>query len=93
MRYIALLVFAAVFAFVLAGCAVMPQEHVTTVKVPLSVPCRSRIVEPTFVDSLEALSKAPGIDVRVNLLLAGRIQRDKLIDDLKASVTGCVFAD
>lgn len=88
-----LALYIAIMAVLLTACAGMPQEHVTTVNVPVSVPCRSRIAESTFVDSLEALRKAPGIDVRVNLLLAGRIQRDRLIDQLKASVSGCVFAD
>lgn len=78
----------------LAGCAAMPQEHVTTVEVPVSVPCRITIgADPTYVDTKEALRAAPGVDIRVNLLLAGRIQRDRRIDDLKASVAGCVFTN
>lgn len=93
LEWLGLVAFLMALVGALSGCVGMPVEHVTTVEVPVSVPCRSRLKEPTFVDSLEALRKAPGVDVRVNLLLAGRIQRDRLIDDLRASVSGCVFAD
>lgn len=93
MRWACLLALVVAIIAAVVGCAGMPQEHVMTVNVPVSVPCRLRIYEPTFVDSLEALRKAPSIDVRVNLLLAGRIQRDRFIDDLRVSVAGCVFSD
>lgn len=86
MRYVAL-------AVLLGGCAGMPQEHATTANVPLTVPCREKVERPAFADTGEALRSAPGVDIRVNRLLAGRIQRDKYIDDLEASVEGCVFAD
>ena len=80
--------------FLLGGCAGMSREIVTMVQVPIAVPCAVSIGEdPKYADTKEALRAAPGIDVRVNLLLAGRIQRDKRIDELKASVVGCVFGN
>lgn len=78
-----------VFALLLSGCAGMLQENVTTANVPVTVPCREKVERPAFADTSEALRSAPGVDIRVNRLLAGRIQRDKYIDDLEASVEGC----
>lgn len=84
-----LMFFAGVCLF-LAGCDTIKQGIVTQFDIPIPVACHVDVGEdPAYADTKEALRAAPGIDSRVNLLLAGRLQRDKRIDDLKASVAGC----
>lgn len=71
---------------IFAGCASAPQ----TVEVPVAKSCLVEIDnKPTFPDTKEAILAAGNIAARVNLILAGRLLRDKRIDDLEAALSGC----
>lgn len=70
----------------LSACASAPQ----TVEVPVAKSCLVEIDnKPTFPDTKEAILAAENIAARVNLILAGRLLRDKRIDDLEAALSGC----
>jgi hypothetical protein len=70
------------------GCASMPATQ--TVDIPVGVSCAGKVeVRPGFPDTAEAIHGAPNIESRVNLILAGRLMRDKRIDDLEAALAGC----
>jgi type IV pilus biogenesis protein CpaD/CtpE len=81
--------FAAVLiGLILAGCASTPPTQ--TVDIPVAVSCAIEIDNrPAFPDTHDALSAAENIEARVNLIIAGRLLRDKRIDDLEAALSGC----
>lgn len=69
------------------GCASSPTQ---TVDIPVAVSCAGKVeARPGFPDTREAVVAAPNIEARVNLILAGRLLRDKRIDDLEAALAGC----
>jgi PBP1b-binding outer membrane lipoprotein LpoB len=74
-------------ALLLAGCAsTQPQ----VVNIPVAKSCALEIApRPDFPDTKAAVLGAENIQARVELLLAGRIMRDKRIDDLEAALDGC----
>lgn len=76
----------------LAACAHAPEPRIVTreVKVPVAVPCAvDPGPDPAFSDTPEALRAALDIYELVRLLLAGRLQRDARIVELKAASAGC----
>jgi hypothetical protein len=69
------------------GCASVPPQNVD---IPVAVACAGKVeVRPTFPDTKDAIVAASNIEARVNLILAGRLLRDKRIDDLEAAIAGC----
>lgn len=69
------------------GCASAPPQ---TVDVPVSTPCLGTIDQkPALPDTKAAIDGAENIAARVKLLLAGRVLRDKRIDNLEAAISGC----
>lgn len=79
------------FAFVfttLLACASQPETQ--TVDVPVAVSCAAMIDNrPRFPDTRAAIVAAANVEARVNLILAGRLLRDKRIDELEAALSGC----
>ena len=70
------------------GCTSAPV--VQQVDIPVAVSCAGKVeVRPGFPDTHEAIVAAANIEARVNLILAGRLLRDKRIDDLEAALAGC----
>ena len=70
------------------GCASTPPTQ--DVDIPVAVSCAGKVeARPTFPDMKDAIVAAPNIEARVNLILAGRLMRDKRIDDLEAALSGC----
>lgn len=60
------------------------------VEVPVPVKCAADPgPDPTFADTPQALGAAGDLFERTKLLLAGRLQRDSRIAELKAANTGC----
>jgi hypothetical protein len=75
----------------LAGCATTePRIEVRTVQVPVPVPCAADPGPgPVYADSDAALREAPDLFARVQLLVAGRLQRIAREGELKAANAGC----
>jgi hypothetical protein len=72
----------------ITGCASTPATQ--EVDIPVGVSCAGKVeVRPGFPDTAEAIHAAANIEARVNLILAGRLLRDKRIDDLEAAISGC----
>jgi hypothetical protein len=73
---------------ILAGCAsTLPPQ---TVNIPVAVSCVVEVsTRTTFPDTHDALNAATNIEARVNIILAGRLLRDKRIDELEAALSGC----
>lgn len=72
----------------LAGCASEPKT--VTVEVPVAKSCRIEIApRAEFPDTKAAIMAQRGVDARVNLILAGRLLRDRRIDELEAALAGC----
>jgi len=70
------------------GCGT--DTHAFNVNVPVAVSCAGKVeARPGYSDTAEAIHAAPNIEARVNLILAGRLMRDKRIDDLEAALAGC----
>lgn len=72
------------------GCATMGS--IARVLIPVSTSCVVQIGDPghmSFPDSPDAITSAPNIEARVNLILAGRLLRDKRIDELEAALSAC----
>jgi hypothetical protein len=70
------------------GCASAPA--VVTVDIPVAVNCAADASErPIFPDTPAAIHAAANIEARTNLILAGRLLRDKRIDNLEAAISGC----
>lgn len=71
-------------------CASTPQIEVREVKVPVPVPCAADPgPDPVYADTDEALRQAPDLFARVQLLVAGRLQRMAREGELKAANAGC----
>jgi len=75
----------------LAGCATTePRIEVRTVEVPVAVKCAADPgPDPVYADTDEALRQAPDLFARVQLLVAGRLQRIAREGELKAANAGC----
>lgn len=81
MRYVILT------AALLAGCASTPPE---VVNIPVAKSCAIEIApRAEFPDTKAAVLGAENIQARVTLLLAGRLLRDRRIDELEAALAGC----
>lgn len=76
----------------LTACASTPEPRIVTkeVRVPIAIKCAADPgADPQFSDTPDALKAAADIFVRVQLLLAGRAQRDGRLAELKAANAGC----
>lgn len=83
----------AVGTVLLTACATTPEPKIITrtVNVPIAVKCAAPLTaEPIYSDTPESLRAAPDIFSRVQLLLAGRAQRQARITELTAAISGCV---
>lgn len=72
-------------AYLLSGCSTLHK----TVDVPAPVPCVEEKAVPVWADNALAIRSAANIEARTRLLLAGRIQRDKWIDEAVAQFKAC----
>lgn len=78
--------------WLLTGCA--EREKTVFVNVPVPVPCIEQVDPlPEWFDSKEAVKgtydRGENVDARTALLLAGRLQRDRLIDEQQAALLAC----
>ncbi len=77
------------FLVALCGCASTPAP--ITVLVPVATKCAVDVgPTPDFPDTKEAILANENIAARVNLLLAGRLLRDRRIDELTSALDGCL---
>jgi hypothetical protein len=77
--------------WLIAGCQTL---GIQTADVPLAVGCAGSVTpRPTWQDNADAIKSASGIEARVRLMIAGRIQRDKRIDDLEGALVACDLPD
>lgn len=80
---------AILLALGLAGCATAPGPPVE-VKIPVAVKCASAMPSrPTWADGKPAIDEASDIFALVQLVLAGRDQRDAYIAELEGATSGC----
>lgn len=76
----------------LTACASTPEPRIITkeVRIPIAIKCAADPgADPQFADTPDALKAAADIFVRVQLLLAGRAQRNARITELTAANAGC----
>jgi hypothetical protein len=86
------LVSAVLMSLAMSACATTPEPRIVTqeVKVPVPVPCKPNLgPEPAYADTEEALKAAPGLYERVQLLLAGRLQRIARDREKDAALKAC----
>lgn len=77
----------------LAACATAPEPKIVTklVEVPIAIKCAAPLsAEPQYADAPGSLKAAPDIFAKVQLILAGRAQRNARITELTAAISGCV---
>jgi hypothetical protein len=85
----------AAVVFVMLGastCATTsePRIEVREIRVPIQVPCPVKEPpEPAYVDTKEAVLAAPDIFAKVQLLLAGRLQRIAYSAQQRAAFKAC----
>lgn len=79
-------------AVALCSCATAPAPRVIVqkVEIPVAVNCVAEVSpDPAYADSPAAIAAAADVFRRVQLLLAGRAQRDARLAELVAGRAGC----
>lgn len=77
----------------LTACASTPEPRIITkeVRIPVAIKCAADPgADPQYADTPESLKAAPDIFAKVQLILAGRAQRNARITELTAAISGCV---
>ncbi len=71
-----------------AGCQTVGDA--VRVLIPVAKSCAVKIdPRPVFPDTKDAIVAATNIEARVNLILAGRLMRDKRLDEVEAALSEC----
>lgn len=83
-------------ALALAACGTPPKPEpqivIQRVEVPVPVKCNAAAAlgpEPSYPDTAEAIRAAPSLFERVQLLLAGRVQRIQRDAEKSAALSAC----
>jgi len=82
-------------AMAVAGCAstAPPRIEIVEVLKPVPVPCAADPgPKPDYADTDAALAAAPNVFAGVQLLKAGRLQRQARERQLEAALAGCAVA-